>query len=180
MPEQLKMYMQEENLASCTFPEIPEGFSLHPLRQGEEEKYSGLLAGAGFKKWDREEVEKARRKCLENGIFILEEISTGRFAACAYCNKGPVPGEDGGGILGMVAVDPAFRGRHFAMIVCMAVMNKFKESSYKRICLYTDETRLPALKTYLKLGWKPVITEENRSVWQYVEKALNYPVFENF
>ena len=172
---QLKMFLEEALLEKCLPPAVPEGFTLRSLREGDEEKYADLLFSAGFQKWDSAAVEKAKNKCLKDGIYLLVENSTGKFAACAYCNKGPVPGEESGGILGMVAVSPDFRGRHFARIVCMAVMNRFREESYKRICLFTDETRIPALKTYLKLGWKPIfLSEENKALWQEVYKITGY------
>ena len=169
------MYLEGEALENCPPPTIPEGYFLHTLQRGDEEKYSDLLYSAGFRKWDLADVEKARQKCLENGIFILVEKSTGRFAACAYCNRGPVPGEEGGGILGMVAVAPDLRGHHLAEVVCRAVIQKFREHSYTRLCLFTDETRLPALKTYLKLGWKPVIrSEDSLQSWQNIAGMLNW------
>lgn len=59
------------------------------------------------------------------------------------------------GELGWVAVDPAHRGKGLGLSVCVAVVRYLLHRGYKKIYLKTDHWRLPAIKTYLKMGFEP-------------------------
>jgi mycothiol synthase len=58
-------------------------------------------------------------------------------------------------------------------------VNKLKASSYRNIYLGTQDFRLSAIKTYLKLGWMPnIYNEEMYYRWMNIYKDLNinFPV----
>ena len=80
------------------------------------------------------------------------------------------------GELGWVAGDPAHAGRGLGLAVCAAVTARFIAVGYRQIHLYTEDFRLPALKTYLKLGYIPFLsTPEMPERWRAVCAQLRWP-----
>ncbi|MBR2373345.1 MAG: GNAT family N-acetyltransferase [Lentisphaeria bacterium] len=154
---QLRMTLDEEHIRQSTVPKIPEGFMLRPFKPGDEEQYIKLMHAAGFEQWNMEIVQKIVAGALDEGIFFIEEKNSGRIAASAMANKLRTGGEAMGAEMGWVAVDPEFRGMHLSTIACIAVAERFHKAGYSRAYLTTDDFRLPALKTYLSLGWLPEI-----------------------
>ena len=62
------------------------------------------------------------------------------------------------------------------MTVCAAVVTRLLRGGYSNLYLNTDDERLPAIKTYLKLGYRPVIlTVDMETRWQTVCEALAWP-----
>jgi mycothiol synthase len=88
----------------------------------------------------------------------------------------PMPGHPEGGGLNWVAGDPEHRGKGLGLAVCAAVVKRFLGAGYRRIYLQTDDFRLPAIATYLKLGFEPFLfTEGMAERWQSVCEKLGRP-----
>jgi mycothiol synthase len=88
-----------------------------------------------------------------------------------YKGKYPFWGE-----LGWLAVDPAHSGKGLGMAVSAAVTARFIAAGYRRIHLFTEDFRLAALKTYLKLGYVPFLCSpgtEDR--WRIICQELGWP-----
>lgn len=170
---QLSMSADETVLAKVQVPECPQGFALRKFREGDEEGYVALMKSAGFYQWDARHVERVKNSAINGGIYFVEESTTGHIVATAMTNLMRTASGEEKGELGWVAVHPDFRGKHLAEIVSLAAMQGFREAGYKWICLRTDDFRIPAIKTYLKMGWKPIIKDEtmNRR-WDRVYKRL--------
>ena len=170
---QLRMFMDEANIRNVSTPEIPEGFRLRTFRKGDEEEYIHLMHLSGFDQWDLKQLEKIQLNALEEGIFFLEEISSGRLVATAMANKIRPGKESDGGELGWVGVNPEYRGKHLSTPVCQAVLERFRLEGYTRIYLLTDDFRFPAVKTYLSLGFLPWIdSPEMKTRWERLCKKL--------
>lgn len=76
------------------------------------------------------------------------------------------PGE---GWFRMVASDPEFRGKGLGKQVCLAALHSLAKRGYKTAVLCTDDDRIPAIKTYLSLGFEPVyIHESHRDRWERI------------
>ena len=170
---QLRMSLAAEAIGASTLPSAPAGFVLRTFRSGDEEQYIRLMHEAGFEQWDMPLLRKIFSGALDEGIFLLEEKSSGLLAATAMANR-VRPGEEAlGGELGWVGAASAFRGRHFGTIVCRAVQSRYRQEGIDRAYLRTDDFRLPAIKTYWALGWRPVIdAPEMRKRWETVCKKL--------
>jgi mycothiol synthase len=77
------------------------------------------------------------------------------------------------GYLHMVSVDPAYRGRGLARPVNAAVLKYLVEHGCENITLHTDDFRIPAIKVYLGLGFRPIIYEDDMvDRWQKILKVL--------
>jgi mycothiol synthase len=60
--------------------------------------------------------------------------------------------------------------------VCAAVVARLLSSGYTNIYLNTDDERYPAIKTYLKLGFRPVLlTADMAARWETICNRLAWP-----
>jgi mycothiol synthase len=57
----------------------------------------------------------------------------------------------------------------------MAATARLIQAGYEEIYLRTDDHRLPAIKTYLKLGWEPFLCAPDMAErWRTVCQQLNW------
>jgi predicted dehydrogenase/GNAT superfamily N-acetyltransferase len=172
-PPQLQMVLAEDRLASPPEPRVPEGYVLRQYRDADEAQYVELMAKAGFAGWDHGTVEGHRREVLPGGFFVIEHAATGRLAATAMAKHAPMPGHPEGGGLNWVAADPEHKGKGLGLAVCAAVVKRFIDAGYRHIYLQTDDFRLPAITTYLKLGFEPFLFCDGMSArWAAVRASL--------
>ena len=72
-----------------------------------------------------------------------------------------------------MAADPDHKGKGLGYIVCAAVVKRFLDVGYSEIFLKTDDFRLPAVKTYLKMGFVPHYTaDDHKQRWENVKRQL--------
>ena len=73
----------------------------------------------------------------------------------------------------MVCVLPEHRGRGIGRALVLASLHYFRDHGYRRAVLTTDDHRLAALRTYLALGFVPVlVAEDHRERWRKCLAAL--------
>ena len=173
--KQLMMYLDTEKLKNAASPQIPEGFLLRTFQQEDKAAYIQLMRNAGFDYWSSVQVDAALKNALDGGIFFLVEKATGRLAATAMANKLNEATPEEGGELGWVGVDPDFRGKKLAAVICSVILNHYRNAGYKRVKLYTDAFRTPAVKTYLNIGFLPLIPDDDENTkkrWSTVYHKL--------
>lgn len=171
---QLQMRFPQRLFHSLPIPVVPDGYLLRNLRPGEEAAYSALMEKAGFGGWSIEQVKRFMQRVLPGGFFVVEHLATGALVATAMANHAPSEQHPNAGVLDWVAADPDHKGRGLGRAVTAAVVRLLVERGYQDIYLLTDDWRLPALKTYLGLGWEPILlTPEMEARWQRVYAALD-------
>ena len=73
------------------------------------------------------------------------------------------------GRLDFIVTHPMHRKKGLGKNICIAVINHFIEKKYKKIILQTEDWRISAISIYLKLGFRPVYTDENlEKRWQKI------------
>ena len=80
------------------------------------------------------------------------------------------------GCIHMVAVEKNYRGKKLALPMLLYAVDKILGDGRKKIILSTDDWRLPAVKTYLKAGFVPVIKHgdaEMAARWADVMDKIN-------
>lgn len=170
---QLQMAFPERRFASPPEPAVPEGYRLRQLRTGEETTYIALMDKAGFGGNTPEGVKSALRRALPGGFFVIEHLATGALVATAQANHSPSSQHPNGGALDWVAADPDHKGKGLGRVVTAAVTRLLIERGYRDIYLLTDDWRLPAVATYLGLGWEPLLNDpEMDARWTAVRAAL--------
>lgn len=156
--------------------EVPDGYHLRTVRREDLDGWTSLLNQNGeLGEWDR---ERSGRLFADgspmplSGAFVVE--AHGALAATAqlhlHADDKYAPWPE----LGWVAALPEYRGRGLGRLVCLAVLHHAAELGHPGIFLMTDDHRLPAIRTYLGLGFQPWMYDETApGRWGEVLKLLD-------
>lgn len=155
---QLEMVWPESRLDEALTPRLAQGYALHVSDGGEPERHVRLMRAAGFENWSEERLQAALRLCLPGGFFLIK-TADGDVVATAMATHNPSDRHPFGGEIGWVASHPHHRGKGLGLAVSVAATRRFLDAGYRRIYLRTDDFRLPAVKTYLRLGYVPLLFE---------------------
>ena len=173
---QLQMVWPEDRLETPPEVRLPPGYRLRTYRVGDEARFYEVMALAGFRGWNEEVLQPWRERILDEGWLMAVHEGSGQIVATAMALQGysaeyPLDGE-----LGWVAGDPAHAGRGLGLAVCAAVTARLIDAGYTHIHLYTEDWRPAALRTYLKLGYVPVLhTSEMGERWRAVCAQVGRP-----
>ena len=174
MPKQLKMIF---NTVTTPLPElkVADGFRLRTIQDEELAAYNELRTSVEFPAWEESYLKDVyRKKVLPDGLYLIEEIATGRFAASAGAETTDMPEHPEVGVLGWVMTHPDLRGFSLGKSASVAVMHRLAKEGYRAFSLLTDDFRIAALKTYLSLGWRPWLYEDDmESRWRAIAEKLN-------
>jgi mycothiol synthase len=162
------------HFARLPAPEPAPGYGVRTFRPGDEDAWVAILQAGELGIWDRPrlaEMMRGERAALpEPGIFFMTWEDRPVGTACTLLHP-----RDGGTVaeLGWVAVAPEHRGHGLGLQVCRAVLGFIGGVGYDYAYLLTDDFRLPAIKTYLRLGFEPEITDPSHpGRWAAVRQAL--------
>ena len=173
---QLQMVWPEQLLTAPPRVQLPDGYTIRTYQPGDEFRFYEVMALAGWTGWNDEKLHPWLSRILPDGWFmIIDEVSE-EIVATAMClhnykETNPFQGE-----LGWLACDPAHTGRGLGLVVSAAVTARFITAGYRHICLYTEDFRLAALKSYLKLGYVPFLyIPKMLDHWQAICEQLQWP-----
>ncbi|NLC55450.1 MAG: GNAT family N-acetyltransferase, partial [Armatimonadetes bacterium] len=75
--------------------------------------------------------------------------------------------------IGWVGVMPEHQGHRLAFHLCLACLRFLRDRGVRECFLLTDDFRVPAIKTYLRLGFEPEVTHESHPArWQKILAEL--------
>ena len=117
------------------------------------------MALAGWPGWNHEKLRPWAERQLPDGWLMAVHTASDTIVATAMALHDCAEFGVEGGELGWVAADPAYIGKGLGTTVSAAVTTRLLAAGYRHIHLYTDDWRLAALKTYLKLGYVPFLYE---------------------
>ncbi|MCX7800650.1 MAG: GNAT family N-acetyltransferase [Fimbriimonadales bacterium] len=153
-------------------PDPPDGCRLREAADPDAEALAELI-GSAFPEmhWT---AERARRDLLEDpnvaATFVVED-PRGELLATASAQR--IPEHEPDGFLHWVASSPRARGMGLGALVSLAVLLRLRELGFRACRLTTDDERLPAIRTYLKLGFRPVVLDETHpGRWREVAERL--------
>lgn len=168
MPEP-QLILRNPDLSRLPPLKIPDGFSLHCHREGEEQNWEDLIEEAfgGRYSFDR---------FIRNGggyrpEYVLYVEKDGRDIATATAvESSRFPGE---GWLRMVGTRPCARGQGAGRLVLTACLHSLLDRGYRSALLSTDDHRIPAVGLYLSLGFEPYFTDPGHPArWEKVMEIL--------
>jgi len=96
-----------------------------------------------------------REGILPEGIFYIVHNNSDVVATATGIIE-----KDKTGFLHMVSVDKNHRGLGLSAPLSACAINYMYDNKMENIKLTTDDFRIPAIKTYLKLGFIPVFSDE--------------------
>ncbi|MBI5723731.1 MAG: GNAT family N-acetyltransferase [Planctomycetes bacterium] len=170
---QLHMIWPRRLLDSPPKPCIPEDYLLRTFRPADIEQWAALMTRVGFKDWNAQFASEMATKVLPDGIFFVEHRLSGKIAATALALPKPTQLHPDGGELGWVACDPQHAGKGLGMAASAAAIGRFIAAGFREIYLMTDDWRLPAIKTYLKMGFEPLFyAPDMKARWQDIFTKL--------
>jgi mycothiol synthase len=160
--------------ATLEVPHPAPGYGLRRFRPGDEDAWLEILAAGEFGQWNRARLamilESNRAPMPLAGIFFATYDDRPVGAACTFLYR-----RDSEEIseLGWVAVHPAYRGRGHGRQVCQAMLCFARDLGHRYSFLLTDDYRLAAIKTYLRLGFQPEIVDASHPErWAMLWNAL--------
>jgi len=148
------------------------GCRVRPLGPGEEEALTRVLQSAFPERaWTVEWVRSALTQAPDVEAVYVVELD-GRIVGTASARRVPdrFPGE---GYLHWVGVDPGAQGRGLGRLATLRVLHHFRDAGVASVVLETDDFRLPAIRSYLALGFAPQpVHESHPARWRAVLEAL--------
>ncbi|MBR5519904.1 MAG: GNAT family N-acetyltransferase [Clostridia bacterium] len=164
---QLKMWRP----ADMPIPDytVPEGFSIRVMRDGEQAMWSYSCLG----EFNVEEVTEAPYQRtmgdfpIDHVYFVCNKDDHPVATASCQVKEGGLP------FLHYIAVNPDYRGCKLAKPLITAVLKRHVEEDRYGCFLTTDDRRLPAIKTYLTMGYRPVLwSDDARERWETALKNV--------
>ena len=160
-------------------PEIncPEGYHLRHFEDGDAAGWNALLDVAferkeGTSDFDNDmATDYAYRP--ERVWFICTD--DGQIVATASCWQNEMYGKVTS-FIHWVAADTEHGGKKLGHWVSLATLHQARREGRLDMTLSTDDVRIPAIKTYLRLGFLPAITDDSHAErWKLVLETMDWP-----
>ena len=168
-----QLEMRFERFHELAPVELPAGYALHTLAErGEQEWIETLNSTGELGVWD----DARAREWLEGDHHVVPEASyivvSGGMPVATTCLV--TPRAEGAPVeVGWVSVSPDHQGKGLGYQVMLAVLLDAREMGWTAARLWTDDWRLPAIKTYLNLGFEPDMDHESHPKrWRAVFEKL--------
>ena len=172
--EQLRMICKMKNIPPF---EIESDYSIRMYKPGDEEVWTeisknGLLEeNEGIECWDKYMIS-IKALVPERDVFFVCDKSGNAVATCTAFVQ-----DDGVGLMHMLAAKPEARGHKLGWAMTTYTLNKLDKELDKEnrmVRLKSDDWRLPALHSYLKAGFQPVLFDEGMDTrWKQICDKLN-------
>jgi len=173
--KQLWMVWPEAGLKGSVDPLIPDGYFIRTHQTDDDHSFIALMALMDFDPWTKDKHDYNVSRILPEGWFFAVEAKSNSVIGTAMClhnysGQSPFTGD-----LGWLACHPEHRGKGLGYSLSACVTNRFRDAGYCRIQLHTEYYRLPAIKTYLKLGYVPVLyCQEVYELWDEACQKLDW------
>lgn len=157
-----------------SLPEIvlPEGYSIRTHRDGDEAAWCEICESLnrGVKPPEHfDAAMKHDKTILPQRIFYVTDPDGIPVATATMRIRSPKLGT-----LHMVETRPSARGKGLGKAVCTAAVASLDAMNIPDCDLTTDDFRIPAIKIYLSLGFRPVYHEPDmEGRWNAIFEILN-------
>jgi mycothiol synthase len=148
-------------------PLLPEGYSLRAAVSEDDVGLAAVMASAFGPEWTTARVRQALLDAPDVKVTYLIAAGT---TPVATASARLVPDRfPHSGYVHWVGSHLEHRGRRLGAIASIAVLQYFREVGCRDAVLETDPFRLPAIRTYLNLGFVPEnVDPEHERVWREV------------
>jgi mycothiol synthase len=155
---------------------VPSGYSLRSHREDDLAAWTSIMVrNAELGDWTEERAAPyfavSRPTVLDGSYFVTFHdipVATAQLVLHREDNYAPIPE------LGWVAAAPEHRGKGIGFAVCLAVLRYAAALGHQSLFLRTDDHRLPAIRSYLRLGFQPWMYESTApDRWAQILARLN-------
>ena len=155
----------------------PPGYAVRCFEEGDQAGWSEAMERAFEWEPGQADFEVMMRS---DSAYAPERVkmvvaASGQVAATASCWPAPAHG-DHCRTLHWVATHPDHGGRRLGCLVSLAALHHAAAEGCRAMALLTDDYRDGALKTYLRMGFVPVLTHRSHADrWRLILKRLAWP-----
>ena len=149
-----RLFMRHPSLAEIPpLPEPPAGYVLRGYQPVDGSGLAALLTRAFGEAWDEARVRRdlAETPDVEQ-IYLIAYHDKLVATASARLLPDEYPGS---GYVHWVGADPAHQGKGLGRLVSLRLLHHFRAAGLRDAVLETNGFRLPAVRTYLRLGFVP-------------------------
>lgn len=173
----MQLRMVRTNLLDLPEIKMPSDYRLRTYRESDDWHWANVI-NASFEgsrtAVDTREQIIDRPEFEPTGLFFSTYQDQPVGTACAW--KWNNADESEVGQLHMVGVIPEHSGYRLGRWVSLAVLHYHHQQGFKCVVLGTDDFRLPAIKTYLNLGFIPIYVDDDQPErWQVIFEKLKLP-----
>lgn len=169
-----QLRMRFANWSAVSEPRVPQGYALRTYNGKDDEAWLRLLNAGDFGTWDQERLGRMkngeRAPLPLDGVFFATRDGDPIGTACVFLYKN----EKGTySEYGWLVVDPAHRGKGLGAALTKAALVYARDHGHHHTYLKTEDFRLAAIKTYLKVGFQPEMehcSSPNR--WKELRQTL--------
>ena len=134
-------------------PPLPEGYVLRAFEPGDLPGLAAILTVAFNTAWDEEKVRRDLSEAPDvDGVYVIAQGGSPVATASARLLPDRFPGS---GYVHWVGTDPRHQGKGLGTLVSRRVLEHFRAANLADAVLETDDFRLAAIRSYLKLGFIP-------------------------
>lgn len=170
-PPQLEM--RHPHLDDIPTISLPDGHTIRTYLRGDEAAWAAIMNECIGSGWT---AERCRASLIEKpqfepeGLFFAVCGGQPVGTACAWRNAAE---ERQVGYVHMVGVLRAHRGKRLGWAVTVEVLSYLKRRTFSEARLLTDDFRLSAIRSYLGVGFEPLLTHESHPErWKKVYEQL--------
>lgn len=167
-----QLVMILEGLSNLPDMELPEGYTVRSAKEGDEQSWVDIINDSfGYSAQRSFDGLKGEACFSYDRVFFIchNGIPVGT-ASSWYRKDWP---EDTG-YLHMVGVKGGHVGKRLGALVSLEAIKDMRNRGFRACVLQTDDFRIPAIKTYLRLGFLPKYTHENHpGRWENIMKEIN-------
>jgi mycothiol synthase len=163
--------MRRPDLKDLPDPMLPLGYKLRVADPQDSDNLAAVLSTSFEEPWS---PELAYQRFFEDPTvqrtFLIEHDGEAVATASSQLLPDRFPGS---GVVHWVGASPAHAGKGLGVAVCLAVLHDHRDRGCMDSVLTTDDHRLAAIKSYLKLGFEPVMSHESHPErWEAVLRSL--------
>ena len=177
-PYQPQLGMMLDSLSDLPPVCLPEGYSIRHYREGDGAHWDRIIGESFLVPEDQRERRFEQVMAADDAfrpdrvLFVLRGEEPVGTASAWHVSDCP----EHIGYLHYVGVLPSETGRGLGLQVSLAALHKMVSEGRTAAVLRTDDYRIPAIKTYLKLGFHPVLVHENqRDRWPAAFEKMGRP-----
>jgi mycothiol synthase len=165
---QLVMFI--ESLEDLEHVSVPDGYTVRHFRDGDDKHWEKIIkASFNYECNFEKEIAQNENFKPEKVWFICDGDIPVATATAWYSTNW----DKSVGYLHMVGMLPEYAGKSLGLKASLAAIHEMKHEGRSSSVLNTDDFRLPAIKTYLRLGYKPHFTHESHELrWKDILEKL--------